>query len=621
MAYDPDYEDKAVPTLGEANFDNIPAMTTSRCQLIGPTTMSHKWSLDLQSGLPDVEGLDREQVKYGFRLFFVNKHDEALKFFETYEDVYLFAMGKAAIMFVYSSMTLEDSDLVNTITYIKEVEVWVNAKVKEVTSSGWMPSVFSSQPLQSIEELHYRVMSAECTLLTACLQMLRESHMEKIKGALNIRSAFQQYKGIRNQAERRKKETGESIDAESQSSVHFGFGVFNMVVSLLPPRIMALVSFLGFPSDREFGLDELELSQKLNSVRSPLATGALLSHHVFLQGAFCHSELHYKVPAKRVLKLSLEHCPNGGIFLMFLGRQARLEKDSKLAIEHFKFAQKVQLNWQPLVHMCSYELAFTSMFLMDWETAIFHWDKLMVENKWSKGFYCYCKGVCQIANGDPGTAVETFKDISNLLGKSKKINGKPLPVDRYIKRKYDRYLKGSQVGLALPALELIYVWNGFPQMTEDLLIKRLEEVHQWRRDNTTIDADSDAVACLIEGAIHSQLKQDAKAVPLLERVEEIRKKIVSETWSIAYARYELAMMYWRVDHPEPDRASKKMKHAMAKKGDFNFDLQLDLRGHLALYQFKRQSANAGKQDDSASHGTHRRHSLKKKKKKRDGHKN
>ena len=54
------------------------------CTLVGPSKLNHTWTLDLESGLPDVEGLTRAELKLGFRLFFVNKHDEALKFFETY---------------------------------------------------------------------------------------------------------------------------------------------------------------------------------------------------------------------------------------------------------------------------------------------------------------------------------------------------------------------------------------------------------------------------------------------------------------------------------------------------------------------------------------------------------
>ena len=53
------------------------------------------------------------------------------------------------------------------------------------------------------------------------------------------------------------------------------------------------------------------------------------------------------------------------------------------------------------------------------------------------------------------------------------------------------------------------------------------------------------------------------------------------------------MLWWREDKPATERAIDQTKRAMGKKGDFNFDLQLDLRGHLAMYQFKQPPSAPG----------------------------
>jgi len=65
------------------------------------------------------------------------------------------------------------------------------------------------------------------------------------------------------------------------------------------------------------------------------------------------------------------------------------------------------------------------------------------------------------------------------------------------------------------------------------------------------------------------------------------------------------MLWWREDKPATERAIAQTKRAMGKKGDFNFDLQLDLRGHLAMYQFKRTTpdpdhASPGKGGDGVA---------------------
>lgn len=60
-------------------------------------------------------------------------------------------------------------------------------------------------------------------------------------------------------------EVSESLDAnqetfksnsikEVQAAIAFGYGLFNMVVSLIPPKILQLAHFFGFNGDQELGL-------------------------------------------------------------------------------------------------------------------------------------------------------------------------------------------------------------------------------------------------------------------------------------------------------------------------------------------------------------------------------
>eukprot|EP00041_Stephanoeca_diplocostata_P038264 m.1490665 g.1490665 ORF g.1490665 m.1490665 type:complete len:607 (+) comp25191_c0_seq17:397-2217(+) len=471
----------------------VAPMSTRNCML-NPRQLNHQWTLNGTTGLPDIKGLSQEHLQIGFRLFFVNRHDEALHFFEMFENVPLMAMGKAAIMFVWSTMTLDDDDLKNTVAYIKEVEVVVDALVKSTAPSGggWL-GVFAKTPVPTATHLHYRIMSAECTLLISVMQLLRESLMEKVKGALNIRNAWHKYKAIKEQKELLEGDGG-ALDIETVGAMHFGIGAFNLVSSLLPPKVLALISFLGFPCDRQLGLEELETAFNKGGVRSPIASLALLTHHVFLQASFCHNDLVYADAAERVIRRSLEMCANGGLFLLFNARQLRLAKDIDGAIEHFKLAARVQHKWIPLVHYCSYELAYTHLYRFEYLQSAAHWNKLLVENEWSKAYYAYAKGVVLLCGKKPAEARAAFDLIPALLSKSKKINGRPLPVDRFVKRKYVNYIeetgeqslkrKGARASVAtrlpLAGIEMIYVWNGFPQMPRPLLNKCLDEVKAWR---------------------------------------------------------------------------------------------------------------------------------------------
>ena len=159
------------------------------------------------------------------------------------------------------------------------------------------------------------------------MQLLRDSTFQKIKAIVNIRAAYNKFMKIE-AWEKTLNESGEELDIETKAGMHFGVGAFNMVSSLLPPKVLALVSFLGFPHDRQFGLDELQKTLDGGGVRSPVAALALLLHHVYLQGSFCHTgELPHAAAATKVLDQSLELFPNGGIFLFMKARNARLHKD------------------------------------------------------------------------------------------------------------------------------------------------------------------------------------------------------------------------------------------------------------------------------------------------------
>ena len=76
--------------LGETVVEE---MSTDRL-VWNPKGLNHTWTLNSRTGLPDIDGLPPDEMIAGFRLFFVNKHSEAITFFEMYEDVPLLAHAK-----------------------------------------------------------------------------------------------------------------------------------------------------------------------------------------------------------------------------------------------------------------------------------------------------------------------------------------------------------------------------------------------------------------------------------------------------------------------------------------------------------------------------------------------
>ena len=56
-------------------------------------------------------------------------------------------------------------------------------------------------------------------------------------------------------------------------------GAFNIIVSLLPPKIVTVAEMIGFPANREYGLQELKLCYEENGFFSDLASMFLCGFH------------------------------------------------------------------------------------------------------------------------------------------------------------------------------------------------------------------------------------------------------------------------------------------------------------------------------------------------------
>lgn len=60
--------------------------------------------------------------------------------------------------------------------------------------------------------------------------------------------------------------------ARLMCAVSFGYGIFQLCISLLPPSLLKLIHFLGFEGDRHLGVSALMFSRQGHDMRAPLAT-------------------------------------------------------------------------------------------------------------------------------------------------------------------------------------------------------------------------------------------------------------------------------------------------------------------------------------------------------------
>ena len=60
-------------------------------------------------------------------------------------------------------------------------------------------------------------------------------------------------------------------DNQLRASVYFGFGMMNVSLSLIPPKLLKLANLLGFRGNRSLGLQALEFCSQSQDMKAPLA--------------------------------------------------------------------------------------------------------------------------------------------------------------------------------------------------------------------------------------------------------------------------------------------------------------------------------------------------------------
>ena len=103
-----------------------------------------------------------------------------------------------------------------------------------------------------------------------------------------------------------------------ESGVRLGFGCFNLMVSILPAKIMNLLKLIGFRCDKEAGLAELKkVYEEKEGLRQFLASIVLLIYHLYLHFFIGSSGSSDMELCQDILQQKLKLYPEGAFFLCF----------------------------------------------------------------------------------------------------------------------------------------------------------------------------------------------------------------------------------------------------------------------------------------------------------------
>ena len=206
---------------------------------------------------------DSSLAKEGVRLLLTNQFSAAKQMYDTQFN----ADPKVALLHSFLSYgnaisSYSEADLKACIESCKRTNT-IGEKLEKTGKS-------TNDPAKKIEGM---LIQADCDLLTALIMLVEETY---VKMMWNMRKSFQGYREVSGLVE---KYNGPH-KAELSGWVKFGTGMFDVLLSQLPPSIMTIAEMIGFKGDRDRGLKLLTECQEGPSFNAPFAGLLLLVYYL-----------------------------------------------------------------------------------------------------------------------------------------------------------------------------------------------------------------------------------------------------------------------------------------------------------------------------------------------------
>ncbi|XP_050457803.1 tetratricopeptide repeat protein 39B-like [Cataglyphis hispanica] len=513
---------------------------------------------DAQESLPQLTSMDLDtaimEAKKSIHCFFNNDFDEARKILEPWADSSMYhSLGTSVFAFLEAILTFEQKHIEKASEILKQCMSVCSKHRKHTTITQNIGKIVKKVNYDSYtnEEVHAELCYAESLLLKSMLTFVEdETLVSFVKAGLKIRTCFLSYKECMMILNNRK--WGNDIHkVHFESGVRMGIGAFNLMISLLPARIIKLLEFIGFSGDKAYGLAELKAGyNERRGLRQILCVMTLLSYNLIVTFVLSHSDGDLEW-CDQVLQQELSLYPNGVWFLFFKGRLELTRGNFEECIDWYIKSWKSQNVWSQFHHLCYWELMWAHCSLQQWNKAVIYATMLMNESNWSRTIYLYQKAAILLMQ-NPSNGSEEKQQIDNLMMQAptykQRIAGKSLPMEKFVIKKTERYF-AQKKNLVLPIFELMYVWNFFRIIgkRQDLILNIFKRIEETERELKTASknefhADNEALLLLLKGVCLRQMQHRLQSEECLRRVLQLEKSVKEDTYLFPYATVELALL-------------------------------------------------------------------------------
>uniref|UniRef100_A0A665UK10 Tetratricopeptide repeat protein 39C-like n=1 Tax=Echeneis naucrates TaxID=173247 RepID=A0A665UK10_ECHNA len=508
------------------------------------------------------------------------------------------SFGASFVSFLNAMMTFEEEKMQLAFEDLKATEKMCeseNTGVIETIKNKIKRSADAQRSgVAAVDRLQRQIIIADCQVYLAVLSFIKQELSAYIKGGWILRKAWKIYnkcysdithlqEGTRRRASEQqvvpllsRSHKFDSISSEAldrlKGSVSFGYGLFHLCISMVPPHLLKIVNLLGFPGDHLQGLSALTYASESKDMKAPLATLALLWYHTVVQPFFALDGTDTRAglkEAKSILHQREAIYPNSSLFMFFKGRVQRLECQITSALTSFSDALELASDQREIQHVCLYEIGWCSMIELNYSEAYRAFERLKTESRWSQCYYAYLTAVCQGATGDLDGALSVFKDVQKLF---KRKNNQ---IELFSMKRAEK-LRSPSLSKELcimSVIEILYLWKALPNSSS-------VKLHTMAQGTHIDDASNSGLKNLLLGAINGCLHNTKDAIQYFQLAMRDEVGRLTNSYVQPYSCYELGCVL--LNTAEARTGRMLMLQAKEDYAGYDFENRLHVRIHSAL---------------------------------------
>ncbi|KAI6138074.1 outer membrane protein Iml2/Tetratricopeptide repeat protein 39 [Pisolithus tinctorius] len=370
------------------------------------------------------------------------------------------------------------------------------------------------------------------------------------------------------------------------SGAAFGYGLFNLVLSLLPAKMRNVIGFLGYSHDRQLALKALAVSAARTDVHAVFSGLVLMTYYgvLLLASGYQADEKHIIDQYWGIVRRVSQRYPKGSLWILNKAKIQRVTGDSEGAIVTLQegLQDDRQKSFPQADALLAFELAWVLFQRRRYEESAQKFMDVTKMNSWSHATYHFLAAGCYISMRQSDKAQRLLDALSEIMDKRRSRN---MPTEVFIKKKLAFYKKkharrgGDPKRFAesmkiSPAEELAIAWNTHAHADKETALAHIEELtaltppvdiqteymtppSSTLQLGSLLDLDTPdelAVRSLILGILHRTLGDYAGARKLLHDALKHYQNVDVNSWVGGVSHFELAVL----DMKEGERRSAAM---------------------------------------------------------------